>query len=172
MSGILWFDCDGVLADFAGHFAAVYGHEPSGAREPLRGAFYDSLPLLPGAKRMVAETYGLRPFCLTHLPSEQGEAYLKRQWLDRHFPGLPVVEAERKAVYCRPGDCLVDDSERHREPWLKAGGMFLLHSDPVETLHKIRDWQGLVNPWRKFDDTKAAIVAEYASIAAAQRRNG
>lgn len=138
MNGILWFDCDGVLADFAGHFRRTFGKDPAEFRADLGESFYATLPTLPGSQTMVAEMARNRPFCLTALPPEIGESYLKRDWLNRHFPALPVVEARRKAVYCRPGDVLVDDSPRHDSPWRTAGGTFILHKDPADTLARLR----------------------------------
>jgi hypothetical protein len=64
----------------------------------------------------------------------------KRAWVNRHFPGIQVITtlARNKVLYCTPGDVLVDDQDRYRSKWEKAGGVFIHHTSAKDSLAALK----------------------------------
>jgi hypothetical protein len=69
----------------------------------------------------------------------------KQQWVAKHLGVAPliVLPDTPKAAVCKPGDILIDDADKHREPWQAAGGVFVHHTDLQVTLAVIRKLKGL-----------------------------
>lgn len=147
----LFLDVDGVLADFDGGVVRLTGLTPE-QLEAQRGrggfwkalaraeGFYANLDPLPGAEDMVEQLRHLKPILLTGLPLGKWAAPQKRKWAQRHFPDLKIVTcmARDKWRYARPGDVLVDDREKARNPWVEQGkGRFVLHRSPETTLEEL-----------------------------------
>jgi hypothetical protein len=143
----LYLDLDGVLADFDMGAQAVLGMHPRLFQEQwgttafwrrlaMSKEFYNTLPLLPDAHRLMDAVAHRRPIILTGLPRGNWAEAQKRDWVERHFPGMRVITtmARDKPRYCKPGDILVDDQERYREGWEKVGGRFVHHVDAERTL--------------------------------------
>lgn len=65
----------------------------------------------------------------------------KRLWADLELGQqqklIVVADSEGKAGQCQPGDILVDDGRKHRGPWQKAGGLFILHYSWQDTVAKL-----------------------------------
>ena len=147
----LFLDVDGVLADFDGGVVRLTGLTPEQLEEQRgRGGFwkalaraegfYAHLDLLPGAAELVERVRHLDPVMLTGLPLGKWAAPQKRDWAQRHFPDLKIITcmAADKWRHARPGDVLVDDREKARNPWIeKAKGRFVLHRSPEETLEEL-----------------------------------
>ena len=151
MSRSLFLDVDGVLADFDGGFRAITGLTPEEFEHAhgkgafwktiaKSGDFYFKLELLPGAREMVETVRHLSPTLLTGLPIGKWAAPQKVRWAKKHFPELEIVTcmARDKWRYGKPGDVLVDDSLRAKEPWEeRAGGAFVLHENPRTSLDRL-----------------------------------
>jgi hypothetical protein len=39
----------------------------------------------------------------------------------------------------RPGDILIDDFDKYRDLWIKAGGIFIHHTSAVASIHALRE---------------------------------
>ena len=84
-----------------------------------------------------------KPIVLTGIPEavEEAEAN-KREWIARHLPpGTLAIccRAEDKAIFCRPGDLLIDDYPRHRQRWLDSGGIWITHTSAQNTIARLDD---------------------------------
>ena len=152
MTRTLYLDCDGVLADFDGGVQRLSGLSPDQLtdRDGVGGfwkrlaraeGFYEHLDPLPGAHQMVDAVRHLDPVILTGLPLGKWAEPQKRAWARRHFPDLRVITcmARDKHTYASPGDVLVDDREKARQPWEKAGGLFILHRSPQASLVELAE---------------------------------
>ena len=115
----IYFDMDGVLADFERGVKELCGLVPpsqNGKRKQgaddemwlrIKGIehFYDKLELMPGAKDIVVN----------------------------------IVYREDKKDYCTGADCiLIDDMERNIKAWETCGGTGIVHRSVDETLEKLK----------------------------------
>ena len=160
----IYFDMDGVLADFdrgIREFCGMdpvsqdYGWEPGADAEMWGKAskiphFYDRLELMPGAKEMfdaVYGKYGDRCEILTGIPKPHrgmiGSAEDKTAWVRRLLSRDIVVHTvfkEQKPQFCTGKDCiLIDDLKRNIDAWEEAGGTGILHRSSFGTIRVLKD---------------------------------
>lgn len=159
----IYFDMDGVLADFDRGVRELCGLEsvPQDRERPGKddamwaairetGHFYDRLELMPGAKKMfdtVYGKYGERCEILTGIPKPRrgittaGEDKISwvRRVLSRDIV-VNIVFKEQKPEYCTGKDCiLIDDLDRNIMSWESGGGTGILHKSAGETLLALKE---------------------------------
>jgi hypothetical protein len=147
----VFLDCDGVLADFDKGAAGVFGIPPAEYERRFglkrfwsalaaTPDFFNTLDLLPDAVELFDAVGPLRPIILTGLPRGAWAEPQKRRWAARHFPGIEVIttKAALKREHCHPGDALVDDRDKYRHLWEKAGGIFIHHRSAAASLKQLR----------------------------------
>lgn len=147
----IYLDCDGVLADFDKGAEAILGMPPEqfesryGERafwRKLAAApdFFARLELMPDAMRLYQSVQPLHPIILTGMPHGAWAEPQKRRWAEHYFPGVPIITtmAALKHEHCHPGDVLVDDRDKHRHLWERAGGIFVHHKNAESSLYELR----------------------------------
>lgn len=149
----IWFDLDGVLADFdkaAAHvlggdhyrYTFIYGDDILWKRLHSVPDFFRHMGMMPGAKLMLDHVDIERVKILTALPKTNGAEIdrQKRGWVREHvvYP-VPVITcfAEDKPDYCMPGDVLIDDRAINQVEWQRRGGTFILHESVMSTLSQL-----------------------------------
>lgn len=159
----IYFDLDGVLADFDRGVKELCGMESANQsdmtpadNDRLFAAiksvdnFYNRLELIPGASRMFHAIDAMYPEdceILTGIPKPrrgiEGAAEDKTEWVHKNIGKnikVNIAYREEKKNYARgPLDVLVDDYERNIEEWEKAGGTGILFTSAEETLKRIRE---------------------------------
>ena len=158
----IYFDMDGVLADFDRGVIELCGMEPLDQAnrtpeedhalwEKIRevGHFYDKLELMPGAKELfdaVYGKYGSRCEILTGIPKPKrgivsaGED--KKNWVRRLLSEdvvVNIVFREQKPEYCSGRDCiLIDDLKKNIISWEMFGGRGILHTNAEMTIAEMK----------------------------------
>lgn len=153
----IYFDLDGVLADFdrgvhelCGIDSPVHrddqGFDDREMWDAIRRIehFYDKLDLMEGAKELFDELYaryGDRCEILSGIPKPRrgittaGED--KTQWVRRMLSEdvrVNIVYWEEKADFCSGPDCiLIDDKDTNIRAWRDIGGTGILHTGPAST---------------------------------------
>jgi len=141
-------DLDGVLADFDRGVVERTGVKPyqfSRRRKmwrrlapPRTKDFFSTLPLMSDALQLWSFLQPLSPAILTGSPSGDWAAPQKRRWcveqLDLPAERVLVVDATDKALFSHPGAVLIDDYEKHRDPWEARGGIFIHYRSALESI--------------------------------------
>lgn len=135
----LFLDLDGVLTNFDAGVVALTGKHPRelSKREMWRAIarapdFFAALSFTTDGERLWEFCRPFNPAILTGLPHGGWAAPQKRRWVARMLgPEVPVITcmAREKARWAAPGRVLVDDRDTAREPWERAGGLFVHHRD-------------------------------------------
>jgi 5'(3')-deoxyribonucleotidase len=146
----LFLDADGVLADFdlgvrkllgmrPKAFIAKNGRETFWKRLAKTPNFYGSLPEMSDAHLLFDAVKHLKPTILTGIPVGRWAAPQKIEWAAEHFPGVAIITcmARDKHLHMHPGDVLVDDREKHRAAYEKAGVVFVHHKNAEESLKQL-----------------------------------
>ena len=157
---IVYLDMDGVLADFFGEVARE--HDVSYWREIHRKdlgvdqiaqepGFFEMLPMLPNAKKLMAGVLHLTNNKYSILSSPlmsnvEDSSEEKAEWLKRHFekhqPQAVIFDHE-KYKFARQADgtpnILIDDWDTNIKLWEAQGGIGILYKDEKckEALHKL-----------------------------------
>ncbi len=154
----LFLDLDGVLADFDRGVITLTGKHPREQtiremwREVARAPdFFAALAFTRDGRRLWEFCRPLDPTILTGLPHGGWAAPQKRRWVAEMLgPGVPVITcmSREKARYSAPEHVLVDDRETARDPWEKAGGVFIHHRDAERTIDALRSLSVVPEPER------------------------
>ncbi|MCR4892102.1 MAG: hypothetical protein K5989_07990 [Lachnospiraceae bacterium] len=158
----IYFDMDGVLADFDRGVRELCHMEPlnqmtSTEEEDTKlwaavrevGHFYDKLEIIPGSDellRSIMAKYGDKCEILTGIPKPHrhidnaGED--KQKWMARHFgPEIRVniVFKEQKKERCKGEGCiLIDDYQKNIYTWRQLGGTGILFTDAASAKEELR----------------------------------
>lgn len=110
--------------------------------------FYRNLPLMPGAKEMVAkaaEFTGKLPDILSAPVGDENDmnnpsVIEKKQWVAEHFDGMVnevIITTDKGKVVESKSDILIDDRPKYVEKFTTAGGTAILHTDYQKTISEL-----------------------------------
>ena len=137
----LFIDIDGCIANFCKSASELLGIDPdwatwncpAGDKNMWRAIdkagedFWVNLEPLPYFKELTSIT---KDFILLTSPGRHPScASGKTKWIQRHFGTnfrRYIICASDKSLCCRPGDILIDDSEKNIKDWNEAGGLGIL----------------------------------------------
>jgi hypothetical protein len=148
VTGTLFLDLDGVLADFDRGVRAVTGRRPEELklREMWRALakapdFYGTLEFMHDAEVLWEFCRPFRPTILTGLPLGSWAPAQKTRWVARMLGAdVPILTcmSREKHLYSGPGHVLVDDRAGAAEAWERAGGRFVHHVSAERSIAALR----------------------------------
>src|SRR3974390_2935211 len=131
----IFVDMDGVLADFNRHYQRTFGITPCKIKDDVDWAlvqtvpnFYLNIPPMGDMNVLWAYVQKYAPTVLTGIPKKESvpnASANKMDWVKKHLGwGVPVIacRAKEKSLHAKPGDVLIDDWDKHKKLWVKAGG--------------------------------------------------
>ena len=156
----IYFDLDGVLADFDTYCVSLIGRSLNSFPDSQSGwdalgdnklDMYLHLPIMKDAEIIVSEVFlaakhtGYNVGVLTALPKYgrvPNAKKHKKEWLMKYFPLLLTdfnigPWAEDKQKHCVLGDILIDDHELNISQWYSRGGVGIHHTSVNDTLDQL-----------------------------------
>jgi hypothetical protein len=145
----IYVDQDGVLADFDAHYFAIFGVQASKLTDNVDWAavkaapnFYRDIPPMDDMKALWNYIVHLDPIILTGIPKSITAAPKnKRDWVAYHVgkdARIVTCLSHEKWTYCKPGDILIDDWDRYKDRWEKAGGIWITHTSAADTINQLK----------------------------------
>lgn len=160
---MIYFDMDGVLADFSRGVQELCHMEPSNLNNPNEahdnlmwkkiqeiGDFYYQLKPMPGTVELFQKLNRLSPGSvqiLTAVPKPKrgiitaGED--KRRWVEKYLGkdiAVNIVLKEEKKNFVKDKDCiLIDDLEKNIREWEECGGTGILFQDAEQVVKRLRE---------------------------------
>lgn len=162
---MLYFDMDGVLADFDRKAIELIGKRLRDFTSSVEGwavmekhqDIYYRLEKMPDADQLVHEVfklayqYGYTPGVLTAIPKYGrivNAVQHKRAWLAEKFPLYPELltnfnigpHAVDKQNHCKFGHILIDDSVMNIPQWNARNGFGILHTSAADTIKQLKSF--------------------------------
>lgn len=146
----VFFDVDGVLADFENHLQATGKVTPAGKTDyaALDYDWWVSMPAFPGAKAFYDEIKALSWTKFLTGPVPGADCFGgKAQWVENFVPergrwatlDLIICPKKDKAFLAGPRRILVDDNEDNIKAWVAAGGVGVHHKgDLAQTAAEVK----------------------------------
>ena len=153
----IYFDMDGVLADFNNGIISHGGQLPIGQDEQSmwdtireNKHFFNRLTPIPGAIDMfkaIYEKYGNKCELLSAVPKPAKQIVTasedKKEWAKRFIGSDTVVNLvyrDEKKNFCKgKDDILIDDFEKNISEWENSGGIGILFTTPENVLMQIAE---------------------------------
>lgn len=157
----IYTDSDGVVADFEKKVVEINGLP---MHKITRGQlwrsvelydrdvqpFFESLDMMPDAMELLdfIKQNFINHAILTacgYVP--KGAAQQKQNWYKKHFDHALVVKtvskSADKAAFATPNSILIDDRSKSIDPWVRAGGIGVLHTSAADSIAQIKKIVGL-----------------------------
>lgn len=129
----LFIDMDGVTANFLGSHFFKSGQTPEyNPPEMFNEKFFETLPPVDGALeavRMILKSDMYDVYILTKPVKCMHYSYgEKAAWIMKWLPEMRdrILMMQDKSLVSGSGRINIDDHERNKNPWIKAGGKFIL----------------------------------------------
>jgi 5'-nucleotidase len=148
----LFIDMDGVLCDYEGHYRRLFGVSFGMDDKERRWknvddvSFWSTIPWMRDGKMLWAAVQRFNPTILSAPTREQSSRKGKLIWCRRELGIVNVILETEKYKYAAPDSILIDDRPQNIDPWKANGGIGILHTSTVGTLHELGKLMGDVMP--------------------------
>lgn len=108
----------------------------------IGGKLWQELELMPDAMELWNYIEKYNPEILSSCGGDEGARKQKPIWVAEHLgKGIKVNIVNRsnlKAKHATPDSILIDDSKKSIEPWVRAGGIGILHKSAKDTIKELK----------------------------------
>ncbi len=150
----IYIDMDGVLTDFVKHVKQQFGDnfkEILGDKPLFWELVHDKgekywaeIPIMSDAKKLIKYLQNQDIAILSSAGSPKNytkEAVSgKKKWMKKHFPNIKIIIEYNKFNYANPKSILIDDLQKNIKPWIKAGGIGILHTSADDTIKQLKSY--------------------------------
>lgn len=143
----IYVDMDGVLCDFDGDFHKYnndIGKLASSGDSAVED-YFANLKMLDDGHRLLRYLINNNlKFKILSAPlrHERRDSSIrgKRRWLNQHLNSHlhTAIFDNQKYDHCKSGDILIDDMVKNIEPWIKCGGIGILHRNYNDTIRTLK----------------------------------
>ena len=168
MNEVVYFDMDGVVADFVQGYKNVFGGLIDYNTDPFttnqtclsEPRFFRMLPILERGKALFDELRKKYQVMILTTPM-QGMDYCKIDkiaWVKEYLgEGLTILFSDSKADYAHSNlDFLIDDMDYNLEPWAEAGGT-ALNFRKMTNEEIIKKIENTINPVEEIKEIKRQL---------------
>ena len=153
----IFLDLDGVLANFSGKIEEITGHSIEQVSRGYLwasvqkyndtiGPFFESLEKMPNADELwnfATTNFGHVSILTASGYTPKDGAAQKINWVKANFGSQVNVKvvssASLKAMYANPASILIDDTVRAIDPWIRAGGIGVLHKNTKDSILQLQE---------------------------------
>lgn len=151
---IIYVDMDGVITDFVRQTEESFGvpfntllNDDSLFWELIHDAgesFWADMPMMKDAKKLMSYIKGENISILSSAGSARNEHKAtisgKKKWMKKNFPSVKVIIEYHKVKYANKKAILIDDLSKNITPWVKAGGIGILHTSANSTISQLKEY--------------------------------
>jgi hypothetical protein len=152
----IYLDADDVCTDFNNHYEKCFGRrwkdipEAKDRWEPLNKNpnWFETIPKKSDASILIEfiRAKGIPFKILTAtgwnwipVGAAKMRYFVKEFGIDSSDV-LTVINGTDKFRFAQKGSLLIDDMERNVDPWIKAGGIGIVHKSAEQTIRTIKQW--------------------------------
>ena len=101
--------------------------------------FWSDMSWMSDGKKLWAFIKRYKPTILTKPASSNYSITGKKIWIKRELgSNVPYIMSRDKYQYAEKGSILIDDQEDNIGPWIRNGGIGILHKNAYETIKKLK----------------------------------
>ena len=148
----VYCDMDGVLVDFERGYNELTGKQTPGVdstydKEDFWSAitkagakFWADLNWMSDGQQLWDYIKQYNPKLLTAPSREKSSEIGKKEWVDKHIPGTPIIfkQAKDKKDLAEPNAILIDDRKDNIQQWIDAGGIGIRHTSTASTIKQLQ----------------------------------
>ena len=157
----VYFDMDGVLADFPSQFMKLFNIRPEEVSDDelwkmirKEKGFWVSMPIITGTKKLLhyVRSRGYNVEILSAVPEKNKDPKAerdKRDWINRnfkqYFDKVNIVRRKDKQRFAKKNALLIDDLEKNTKEFMNAGGLAVTFKNSSQALRDFKKFENILN---------------------------
>ncbi|MCK5788639.1 MAG: hypothetical protein KAH32_06560 [Chlamydiia bacterium] len=149
---IIYIDMDGVITDFVEHAEQTFGVRFNTLLDDdnmfwslIRKEgekYWSEMPMMSDAKKLMNyikdENISILSSAGSSKNATKDTINGKKKWMKKNYPKVNVIIEYHKYKYAHKKAILIDDLQKNISPWIKSGGIGILHTSANDTINKLK----------------------------------